>query len=293
VSVSFSGDANYASSSNSVSFNVVQATTTTTLVSAPTVTSGAPTTTFTATIAPATGTGETGTVNFYSGATLLNPSPITVSNNAASYTTIATSFASNSFKAVYTGDANFAGSSSIATTPPVDFNLTGSSVVTIPQGGNASATVTITPYFGYSGTLVPSCSGLPAYSVCRFQPTSVTVSGSAQTIFNISIYTSTNLTSQNRNGGMGLTLALLSPLGMAVLLFTRRRGLLGRHALLALVLLFSLVGVAGLSGCTNPLPVAPGGTTPAGTVPVTVTFTDQATKASHSISFQFVVIATS
>ena len=63
---------------------------------------------------------------------------------------------------------------------------------------------------------------------------------------------------------------------------------------LLVVIVFSLAGVIGLSGCTNPVPVAPGGITPAGTAPLTVTFTDNNTpQVSHAISFTLTIVPSS
>jgi len=358
----------YGSSGNSLNFTVLKALTTTKLAIAPT--QGAITTTLTATVMPTTGAGETGTVNFYSGTTLLNVVPQPISGGVATFTA-GVSFPSNSFTAVYSGDTNFAGSTSVAVQPTGDFNLSeGSSIVSIPQGGNVTNTILVTPYFGYVGTVTPSCtSGVPQYAICRFQPVSAAVmngaslpatitaysvssagivtltaannfvagesvsftglsvatflnyqtltvlstglsstqfqiltaqttpasgvdSGTAtpvtQVSFTVELYTSTNLTSQNRDGAANerMAWAMLSPIGLAALLFAGRRRVLGRNALLALVLMLSLAGVAGLSGCTNAVPVAPGGTTPASINTVTVTFTDSNTpQVSHSIPF--------
>jgi len=299
VTVTYQGDDdnNYATSQMTVPFTVQQATTTTALNVAATASGASPTTTFTATINSTTASGMTGTVNFYSGSTSgtpLNPSPLAVSNGVVTYSTTTVSFTSNTFTAVYSGDANFAGSTSTATTPGTDFNLTEAiPQIKIPQGGNTTATIVLTPYFGYSGTITPVCSGLPQYAICRYQPTSAVVSGGTPVIFTVTIYTSTNLTSQNREGvaGSRLAFAMISPVGLAALFFVRRRKAMGRMTLVALVLMLSLVGMAGLSGCTNPVPVAPGGITPAGVQTVTVTFTDGATHASHAITFGFEVVA--
>jgi hypothetical protein len=65
--------------------------------------------TFTATI---TGTGATGTVTFKDGETVLGSS--TLSDGTATYTTSTLSVGSHSISAVYSGDANFADSTSSA-----------------------------------------------------------------------------------------------------------------------------------------------------------------------------------
>ena len=146
----------------------------------------------------------------------------------------------------------------------------------------------MTPYFGYSGTITPTCSGLPAFATCNFQPVSAAVSGTAQVPFTIYIYTSTAVTAENHpnRDSSRLTLAMLSPLGLLALAFARRRRLLGGKVLMTLAIALSLGAAVGLSGCTNPVkhPFTP--LTPASTQSVTVTLTDNNNPpVSHSINF--------
>jgi sugar lactone lactonase YvrE len=305
VSVVFTGYV-YASSGSSLNFTVVPAVTTTKLAVAPVTTSGRVFTTFTATVASTTGTGETGTVNFYSGGTLLNSTPMAVTGGVASYTTSTTTsgylqwyFPSNSFTAVYTGDTNFNGSTSAVVQPAGDFNLSAdATTVSIPQGGNVQlpadgSGILVTPYFGYSGTLTVTCSGLPQYSYCHYQPMGQLISGTTGVPFYVAVYTDTTLTSQNRSKAqsMRLTWALLSPLGLAGLLFARRKRLLERGVLVILAMVLSLTGVIALTGCTNPVAAPPVVLTPVSSQTVTVTFADSNTpQVSHSISFLFSVI---
>ncbi len=243
----------YASSGASLNFSVLKALTTTVLAAVPSSSGASVTTTFTSTTTPTTGSGQTGTVNFFSGTTLLNPAPITInsSTGVASYISPATVFPSNSFTAVYSGDSNFSTSTSTAMQPSGNFNLTTpATVVSIPQGGNITNNIVLTPYFGYTGTITPTCSGLPAYSSCTFQPVSAAVSGTSQVQFTIYIYTNTALTSQNRQGiaGSRVALAMLSPLGLLALAFARRRKLLNSRLLMALIIAFSIGGVVAISG---------------------------------------------
>jgi hypothetical protein len=57
-----------------------------------------------------------------------------------------------------------------------------STALSVAAGGSVTDTITATPINGYTGTLQFSCSGLPEYSTCSFQPSSVTLgaSGSPQ-----------------------------------------------------------------------------------------------------------------
>ncbi len=178
VSVTYTGDTVYASGSKSLSFTVVKAVTTTTLGTALGSSAGNPVLTFTANVSAATATGETGSVAFYAGTALVGTA--TLANGTASLTTTTLTYSSYSFTAIYSGDANFATSTSAAMVEGGDYIVTpGGTTVSIVQGSVATASVTLTPLFNYAGTVTAACSNLPANSVCRFAPTSVALSGNA------------------------------------------------------------------------------------------------------------------
>lgn len=116
----YAGDTNYlTSTSPSVTINATKGGTTTTLAATPTtLTAGVPET-LTATVAPLSGTSSTasitGTVNFYDGTKLLGSG--TLSSNTATLSNITLSTAaSHSLTAVYTGDSNWASSTSTPVT---------------------------------------------------------------------------------------------------------------------------------------------------------------------------------
>ncbi len=290
VTAVFSGDSVYASSSNSVSFTVTPASTTTGLSILTGSAGGASTVTFTATINSPTATGETGTVSFYSGTTLLNASPL--AGTTVSYTTTNLNFASNSFTAVYSGDGNFASSTSTTAEPAADFILSPSvSTLATAEGGVATTTVTLTPVFGITGTITPSCGSLPANSVCRFQPTVVTLAGNSPTGISIQIYTNVSATSAMIPGTDANTLkfAMLGPsgVGLLLLLFKRKRMKRGVFSLLVFVVA-TLCSICSLTGCVQHQVV---GTTPSGTQNVTVTFTGAGSTAppTHSVTYSLTI----
>ena len=72
ISVTYSGDTVYASSSKVVNFTVNKAVTTTTLSQSTVNSSGQITLQLTATVSSATANGETGSITFYAGTTALN-----------------------------------------------------------------------------------------------------------------------------------------------------------------------------------------------------------------------------
>jgi sugar lactone lactonase YvrE len=290
VTAAFSGDSVYASSGSSVSFTVVRASTVTSLTTSSSTPGGTPTISFTAAVSSPTATGETGTVSFYAGTTLLSTSSL--AGSSATYTTSNITFSSNSFTAVYSGDVNFATSTSAAVQPVPDFALTSSSSsLATAQGGVAAASVTLTPIFNFSGVVTPSCSNLPSNTVCRFQPTSISFSGNAPVGASIQIYTnvSGSVASLQRRDSSRTTFALVGPLGIGMFaLFGCKRGKKVRLVQLLLVAMATLCAASGLSGCLAHQTTS---LTPAGAQNVTVSFTSSGSGApiTHSLTYNLTV----
>jgi hypothetical protein len=289
VSASYSGDDNYASSNNSLSFTVTQDTTTTSLTLTTNSSGSVPTLTLTATVNSAVASGETGTVTFFSGTTSIGTA--TLAGNKATLTTSTTTFSNNSFTAIYSGDSNFVGSTSAAVQPTPDFVVSSSqSTVATAQGGVASIPLTLTPLFNISTTLTPSCSGLPANSVCRFLPTSVTLSGTQPTGLTVEIYTnvSSNIASLERRQPGGIALAVLLPFGAGLLAFgARRRRRVAARLLLCFLTVAASLALGLTTGCvkSQQTPV-----TPVGTQTVSVSFiASGSTPVTRSVSFSFTV----
>jgi hypothetical protein len=313
VSASYSGDVNYASSSNSYSFTVLKAVTTTALTIAVGSAGANPTLTFTANVTSATATGETGTVSFYSGATLLPASTVNVTNTptgaTASYTTQTTVFSPYSFTAVYSGDSNFSGSTSTTVTPSQDYTVVAicptsgvsisssttttstASCMTVPQGGVGTLPTIITPLYNYSGTIMATCSGLPTNSICRFLPTSLPLGGTQGTggqAFAVYLYTNTNPNIAMmeapgiRDERRGIYAAAMLPLAALALVWLRRRKALAKHMRVlagAIVVLLGAGAMVAMSGCggtnaSTSVSSSTGYVTPQGTTNSTVIFTD-------------------
>jgi FKBP-type peptidyl-prolyl cis-trans isomerase 2 len=136
ITAVFSGDTNFATSTSSaVSQTVSTASTTTTVVSSLNPSVSGQSVTFTATVSatsPGAGT-PTGTVTFLDGTTTL--STMALSDGSASFSTSTLAVGSHSITASYSGDTNFAASTSSAltqtvtqTTPAVSFIATGTDV---------------------------------------------------------------------------------------------------------------------------------------------------------------------
>ena len=291
VSISYSGDGvNYASSATSTSFTVNQASTKTTLTVAPQNANGTVSLVFSAAVNSSTAIGETGTVSFYAGTQLLTTVSLSATTATASYTTSTLSYANNSFTAVYNGDINFAASTSTAQTPVSDFTI-GSSIsrISTSQGGVATISYVIASLYGSTGTIIPSCSGLPANSSCAFQPTTITLSGS--TAVQLLIYTNVSTGIAKTSGPYTRDEILLASLLPLALLFARRRSRkLGSVALAGLITMLML---STLNGCGSGSAAAKsdqGLVTPAGTSTVTVTFAGASPLATHTNTFTFTVL---
>jgi len=290
VSVLYSGDALYASSSSSVSFTVQKAATTTALSITPGSTS-TPYLKLTATVSSTTAGGETGTVTFSAGGTQVGSANVGT-NGMATLTTSTIAYSSYSFVASYSGDSNFNASTSAAVVPPGQVLVQpGGTTLTVPQGSVGTLSATLTPLFNYSGTLTPSCSGLPANSVCRFSPVSLSftspVSGAQPVSQTLSVLVYTNVDANLAGIGgrtAGWVMALLSLMGAMAWCGRRLR----RNVALALVLAACLWSTAGCSSAStsnaNTL------VTPQGTSTVTVTLTDTA-GTKQTFSFTLTVVA--
>jgi hypothetical protein len=144
------------------------------------------------------GNGPTGQVQFYSNGTAIGaaagvaPSDgtgniqtgtFTVSSGAAVLVTTLP-IGQNTITATYSGDQNYAGSTSEGVTVNVaadfDFNAASTSL-TVTRGVPGSLTLTIAGHTGYNSTIsfsAASCRGLPAEASCAFSPSSVTGNGS-------------------------------------------------------------------------------------------------------------------
>ena len=292
VSVTYNSDGTYATSSATVNFTVLPAVTTTVLTVAPVNNSGVLTLLFTATVSAPTATGETGTVKFYSGTTLL-ASQTVGTGGVATYSSSTLSFPNNSFYATYTaastnGITNFTNSTSATVTPTADFAIgIPTPSVSIAQGGVASASFNVSSVYSGAGTITPNCTGLPANSVCRFQPESLTLGSSTQ-VENVLIYTNVSTTLASNDPPHGaIALAFGLPLGLGLLLLRRRRvvRLLG-------VFVLGLTILSGISGCnSNTVNSSNANVTPVGTYAVNVVFTGSAgLTTTHTATISFIVI---
>ena len=162
-------------------------TTTTLTASATQITQGV-SVTFTATVAPSSGTATpAGTVTFYNGSTQLGSGALD-SSAAATYSTTSLPVGADSVAADYGGDADFAASASspvtvtVTAAAPPDFTLGANPTsLTLPAGNSGTVVLTVTPEDGFNQAVSLSCSAGTNLTCSGFTSSTVTPNGSAVT----------------------------------------------------------------------------------------------------------------
>ncbi len=174
---------NYASTVKPGVLAVVQATTTTTLASSSYAVQNTTAVTLTATVVPNSSGTPTGIITFLNGTTPIGSAvPLTggVATLMTTFAVVGTS-TTNVLTAVYSGDKNYMGSTSmpinVVSSFP-NFSLVGTPTsLTVSQGQTGLTTFTVTPAFAYAGTITFLCTGLPANATCVFSPGSIAPAG--------------------------------------------------------------------------------------------------------------------
>ena len=185
--------------------------------------------TLTATVTPASGSGSpTGSVSFYDGTSLL-ASTLVASSGTASYSTSTLPLGSNSITADYEGDAYFSSSTSpsvVVTVHGPSFSLSNGGGITVTPGGsanNSTSTITVTPEYGFTGTVKLSCAVSTTMSnpvdppTCSI-PSSVSISGSTAGTATLTVNTTASSSNSASNVPLdgpsgpagGVTLGILS-----------------------------------------------------------------------------------
>jgi Bacterial Ig-like domain (group 3)/FG-GAP-like repeat len=224
--------------------------------------------TFAATVTAASPT-PTGTVTFLEGTTVLgttaldtNGTVVALAKSAgAAYATSALSTGSHQIVAVYSGDASFAASTSAPVTYIVqDFTNTvnGTASQNVFPGDKTSYKFDLAPLGAntFLSDLNLTITGLPPGTTYTFTPATITA-GSGTTSVVLDITTSSSLSAQNRmpkgdpmsQRGVSIALGMLGLFGLGVVRKHGRR--MPRMLMVFLLLLGSLLPVAGLSGCAG------------------------------------------
>ncbi len=299
IAAVYSGSSAYAPSNSTLTETVSLAATTTVLTISPaTVITGNPAV-LSAQVTSATTGVPTGTVTFMAGGAALG-APVTLSATGTATLTLSTlAIAQYSVTAVYSGDPNYATSSSgvvpLAVTPiPPGFTMVAApATLSVPQGGTTQTILALAPAGGISGTVTFSCSGLPANTTCTFYPTTLSLptanaastcstqieSTGPQQFPTTDVCTSMTITTNVPPVALNarleapstrsrvLAATLLLPALLLLMPFSRRR----RQMPLLLVAVLCLAGLVSLSGCASNATQTPAQSSPVGTSTIKVT----------------------
>lgn len=299
VTANYSGDPSFnASTSSAGAFSVVKAATTTGASASPTTVDSNASSTITATITTPWNLGlpPTGAVTLAVGSSIVATisrftSKLQLSGSTYYWVVTGTgtvaasslSQGSNTVTATYSGDANYASSSTTFTlTVSSGFTLTPSGNITVTHGASGTSTVTITPSGGFTGSVNLTCAVTTTITNPNAPPTcgvttpvtiSGTTAGSATLTANTTAATSGALRHPLERFflGGGATLAMLLLFGIPA----RRRAWRGMLSLVAILFIGAAIGCGGSSGKGG------GGGGNSGTTPgaysITVTGTDATT----------------
>ncbi|HMH11483.1 MAG TPA: Ig-like domain repeat protein [Edaphobacter sp.] len=224
--------------------------------------------TFAATVIAATPT-PTGTVTFLEGTTVLGTTALNTngtvvalakSGNAA-YATSGLTTGSHQIVAVYSGDASFSPSTSAPVTYIVqDFTnaVNGVASQNVFPGDKTSYKFDLAPLGAttFLSDLNLTVAGLPAGTTYTFTPATI-AAGSGTTSVVLNITTNSSLSAQSRmpkgdptsQHGLPIALGMMGLFGLGVVRKYRRK--MPRMLTVLLLLLGSLLPVAGLSGCAG------------------------------------------
>jgi len=273
-SVSGTDIADYAVTTTSGTLTISQATTSAVVSSSALNSVTGLTVTFTATVSPSTSGTPTGSVSFYDGTTVLGPGTL-VSPAIWSLSTSSLAVGSHNITAQYSGDTNFTTSTSAAITEiivtPQLMLATAPSSVSLAAGGSAGVVLTLTPLYGFTGTVSLSCVGPQTFITCSL-PSNVSVGPSATNV-NVSISVASTLARNEQPQSPQST--FIQQAGMTVLscslllLYRRRIRAKELDALLALTTLLFTVAISGCGGGKSSSTNAPA-LPPAGSYTVTL-----------------------
>jgi hypothetical protein len=189
-------------------------------------------------------------------------------------------------------------------TPAADYSVTvNPATLTVQSGHSGTATFTVTPVGGYSGTVQLSCSGLPTGASCVFQPAQAVLDGSnTPATVQLTLHTTGSngvLSSKLPFGPWGtppdLKLVMFSVstgfIALMLLGTLRLRRTSLRYGAGILMLAMGCAIGLGLAGCgsTKLTPVAPSVGTLAGQYSATVTAAASGGSANHAAALTITI----
>jgi len=217
LSAAYSGDASFhASTSKATPFTITKGQISTQLSTSTTVVNYGASVTLTALmITDSVGDFPTGTVTFMSGTTVLGTGTMAYGYNPSTGIdevqgvavvpgTMFTKNGLNLITAVYAGDSNYLGSTSnsagvtVSGVPTPKIGISGPPTLTISgPGSSAAATMTVTPFSGFTGTVNLTCSitgSSSSDSAPTCQAASATISGTSSATTTLTITSTANTT---------------------------------------------------------------------------------------------------
>jgi hypothetical protein len=237
----------------------------------------------------------TGTVQFTSnGQALGNPVPLL--NLFATLTTTQLANGADTIAAVYSGDANFNGSSSPPSVLYVgnpDFQLAANpGNVTVSSGspGQTKLLLAPGPGLGYVGTVLFNCAGLPTGVTCSFQPPQLNLDGFTSTSDTVTISKSATQAATKialrQPAVLNRFLGTLAAACVGLLMWPGKR----RRWHVFVLLSCFLAVAAGCRGGSNSTPPS-SGSSPTGNYVVTVTATagSGAQAVAHSVTLSLTI----
>lgn len=245
------------------------------------------------------GNAPTGTVTFVSGSTQLGsavtvtPStdPITGAAIGKVTATVTAPAGQDSITAMYSGDPNYAASTSTAVVITVGatgggFTISvGNTPQTVTGGTSATFPVTLSPNNGFTGTVALTCSGAPSGEACSFAPASVALSGTTSGTSTLTVTTSklaaAPFAPRGPTSGWPLIALLSGLLGLLGMSLASQRG---RRRVLTATIAFAALAAVGCGGGGSS-GGGGGGTTPTPvTATITITGTSGAVTASQTVT---------
>jgi Bacterial Ig-like domain (group 3) len=256
VKASYSGNVDFAASASPA---VTVTITGTTLTPTATVLSASPNpavvgqaVTLTATTSPAPAGAQLGTVTFRNGSTALDTAAVN-SSGLATFTTSTLPAGSDSLTAAYSGNADFAESTSAPLTLTVQTSpgftvLVPETPVKVTGGGSVSVSLTVSPVGGaFNGVVTLSPTGLPAGATYTFSPATVTP-GSSAAATSMTIQTAVQaaeLPANHKSAWPWTSMLLMS----GVCLMGSRRRRLPKPLAMVLAMAALAAGTLALPGC--------------------------------------------
>ena len=279
ISASYSGDNQYAPSTGTLNITISRAQTATGLQAVPVTSTPSNYITLNASVTSSLPITPTGTIGYMTGSSSLGTgqlinggSSINTSANAVSYT------------AAYGGDSNYLPSSTSVTPAPVFAATTSTSLITVPQNAVGTLNVNVSSFFGYSGSIRLSCTGLPANTTCGGSPTLSAVAANSIQPIQLQIVTDASpLSTAALNVSNKLYMASTASLAILIIAgfpLPKRRRILGRFVLSILL----LVATGGMSSCASDTSSNSAYLTPIGTYPIVVSATDGTLISSSNVS---------